>query len=84
MFVHEKFDTLYEHIPKRILPPEYGGDAESVAEIANSWKNTLIENSQWFKEDSFYKSEESKRVGKSKNADLLFGTEGSFRNLEFD
>lgn len=30
IFMHSKLDTLYEHIPREILPEEYGGDAGPV------------------------------------------------------
>lgn len=77
-------DSLYEHIPRRLLPAEYGGEAESIVEIAENWKNKLVERGQWFEEDAAFKTDETKRLGKPKNANLLFGTEGSFRSLEFD
>lgn len=45
---------------------------------------TLIERREWFIEDGLYKTDEKKRPGRPKNADALFGTDGSFRSLEFD
>lgn len=38
----------------------------------------------WYLDDQKYISNEKKRIGKSKNADLLFGIDGSFRSLEID
>lgn len=71
-------------IPKAVLPKEYGGDGESVAELTEYWKKKVISYSNWFKEDANYYSIESKRPGKPKTSDIVFGVEGSFRKLEFD
>lgn len=84
LFVHENMESLHRHIPKRLLPIEYGGEAGTVQAIADSWKTKLIANSKWFADDASYKTDESKRIGKAKNGDLLFGTDGSFRSLDFD
>lgn len=33
IFVHRDINTLYEHVPKEILPSEYGGDAGPIQDI---------------------------------------------------
>jgi len=38
----------------------------------------------WFKEQELLKADESKRPGKPKTHDDLFGLEGSFRQLVID
>jgi len=38
----------------------------------------------WFKEQELFKADESKRPGKPKTHDDLFGLEGSFRQLIID
>lgn len=75
---------MHKLVPKHLLPEEYGGNAGSLQTIIDDWKQRLINHRQWFAEDAIYKTDESKRPGKAKNADILFGTEGSFRSLEFD
>lgn len=39
---------------------------------------------QYFKEEEKYGSIESQRTGLPKNAESLFGIQGSFRQLDFD
>jgi hypothetical protein len=38
VFVHKTLDTLYEHVPKTILPRDYGGYEKSLNEL-NGRKN---------------------------------------------
>ena len=35
IFLHNNIESLYKHIPRRLLPTEYGGDAGSVQSILN-------------------------------------------------
>ncbi|KAJ8729543.1 hypothetical protein PYW08_001124 [Mythimna loreyi] len=85
LFVHNKnYDALYKYIPKEVLPAEYGGTAGTVEEITDHWRNKVKEYSSWLEEDYKYGTDESKRVGKPKTAEDMFGIEGSFRQLQVD
>ncbi|KAH9645179.1 hypothetical protein HF086_005724 [Spodoptera exigua] len=85
LFVHNKnYDELYKYIPKDVLPAEYGGNAGTVASITDYWRNKVKEYSAWLEEDNQYRSDESKRPGKPKTAEDMFGVEGSFRQLQVD
>ncbi|CAH0749101.1 unnamed protein product [Diatraea saccharalis] len=85
LYVHNKnYDELYKHIPKEILPEEYGGNAGSIESIVGYWKKKVEEYSDWLDEDLKYGTDESKRLGKPKTSEDMFGVEGSFRQLEFD
>ncbi|CAG9567045.1 unnamed protein product [Danaus chrysippus] len=85
LYVHNKnFEELYKHVPQEILPKEYGGNGGSIKEITEYWKAKVQEYSSWLEDDLKYGSDESKRVGKPRTAETLFGVEGSFRQLEFD
>lgn len=39
IYVHSTMETLYEHIPKEILPTEYGGDAGPIQAIHGNFKS---------------------------------------------
>lgn len=52
--------------------------------ISDSWVKKVEEYKDWIEEDEQFGTDESKRVGKPKNAEDLFGLEGSFRQLQFD
>lgn len=85
LYVHNKnYDELYKFIPKEVLPAEYGGTAGTVEEITEHWRNKVKEYSSWLDDDFKYGTDESKRVGKPKTAEDMFGVEGSFRQLQVD
>lgn len=52
--------------------------------IAEEWQKKLMAKRDWFIDDGKYKTDESKRLVKSKKNEELFGTVGSFRKLEVD
>ncbi|XP_028043362.1 alpha-tocopherol transfer protein-like [Bombyx mandarina] len=85
LYVHNKnYEEMYKYIPKDILPVEYGGSGGSIEEIIDYWKKKVKEYSDWLEEDDQYGTDETKRPGKPKTAEDMFGVEGSFRQLEFD
>ncbi|GBP41113.1 Alpha-tocopherol transfer protein [Eumeta japonica] len=85
LYVHNKnYDEMYKYISKDILPAEYGGDGGSIPSIIDYWKKKILEYSSWLEEDMKYGTDESRRIGKPKTAEDMFGAEGSFRQLQFD
>ncbi|XP_063529989.1 retinol-binding protein pinta-like [Cydia strobilella] len=85
LYVHNKnYEAMYEHIPKHMLTAEYGGNAGTEKDITDYWKKKVQEYSEWLEEDMQYRTNESKRAGKPKTAESMFGAEGSFRQLQFD
>ncbi|KAJ0181738.1 hypothetical protein K1T71_002460 [Dendrolimus kikuchii] len=85
LYVHNKnYDAMYQYISKDILPTEYGGNGGSINDILAYWKNKVKEYSAFLEEDMQFGTDESKRPGKPKTAEDIFGAEGSFRKLEFD
>ncbi|KPI98994.1 Alpha-tocopherol transfer protein-like [Papilio xuthus] len=84
-FIKEKIrDRLYKHVPKEMLPAEYGGNAGPMNDLHNAWVKKLAEYKDWFAEQEKYKANEALRPGKPTNYDELFGIDGSFRQLVID
>ncbi|XP_048482244.1 alpha-tocopherol transfer protein [Plutella xylostella] len=84
IFIHSDINTLYEHVPKDMLPVEYGGNAGSVDDLNEAWTKKLEEYKDWFKSEESVKANEALRPGRPTNYDELFGIEGSFRQLSID
>ncbi|CAB3231192.1 unnamed protein product [Arctia plantaginis] len=75
LYVHNKnYEALYERVPKEILPAEYGGNGGTIEEIVDYWKNKVKEYSSWLEDDWKYGTDESKRPGKPKTAEDMFGS----------
>ncbi|KAG8226436.1 hypothetical protein J437_LFUL015104 [Ladona fulva] len=85
IFIHgDNMEEIFKVIPQRILPKEYGGDGGTTEELAMEWKSKIESYRDWFMEDKNYGVDESKRPGKPKTYEDLFGMEGSFRQLSVD
>ncbi|XP_035719570.1 alpha-tocopherol transfer protein-like [Vespa mandarinia] len=84
IFMHSKLETLYEYIPKEILPIEYGGDAEPIQVVHDAWIKKLEEYGPWFAAQTSVVANESLRPGKPRTHDDIFGLDGSFRQLTID
>ncbi|KPI93908.1 Alpha-tocopherol transfer protein-like [Papilio xuthus] len=85
LYVHNKnYDEMYKYISKDILPTEYGGEGGTIKEITDYWKKKVEEYSDFLEADYQYGTDETKRRGKPKTAEDMFGLEGSFRQLQFD
>ncbi|KAK9496934.1 hypothetical protein O3M35_012883 [Rhynocoris fuscipes] len=82
--IHPDLESLHKQIPKEILPTEYGGEAGPIAAINDKWLEKMISYKEWFAEQENIKADESKRPGKPKTYDDLFGMEGSFKQLTID
>ncbi|XP_072934251.1 alpha-tocopherol transfer protein-like [Epargyreus clarus] len=84
IFIHTDINTLYEHVPKEMLPAEYGGNSGSINDINEAWVKKMEEYKDWFKAQESIKANEALRPGKPTNYDELFGIDGSFRQLSID
>ncbi|XP_063237039.1 alpha-tocopherol transfer protein-like isoform X2 [Bacillus rossius redtenbacheri] len=88
-FVHSQVETLYEHVPREILPQEYGGDAGSMKQLSDAWMQKLVDYRAWFAdEQARSKADESRRPNR-KTSRLLTelcvdDMQGSFRKLSID
>lgn len=81
---HGNIETLYEHVPKDLLPAEYGGVAGSVDEILDYWEDKLNEYRMYLTEECRFGTDEHKRAVPSELAQSHFGMTGVFKKLEFD
>lgn len=52
--------------------------------VLAQWYEKLVSYRDWFKEQESVKADESRRPGKPKTHDDLFGMEGSFKQLSID
>lgn len=82
----DDWDAMFKLIPKRLFPTDYGGDAGSIESIVEYWCKKLDSYADYFEEEELedYGTNEKKRIGRPKNAESLFGLEGSFRQLQID
>ncbi|XP_046608738.1 retinol-binding protein pinta-like [Neodiprion virginianus] len=84
--VHQKgsYESLYQVIPKSILPKDYGGDEQSMEHLDELWRQKVDEKRDWFLDQDKIVVDEKLRPGPPMNADELFGFSGSFRKLDVD
>ncbi|XP_060519007.1 retinol-binding protein pinta-like [Cylas formicarius] len=50
-------EVLAKVIPKEMLPPEYGGDGDSVEDLVDYWHEKMSHSRRWFEEDERFKAE---------------------------
>lgn len=85
IFFHgSSYEALYDHIPKTILPAEYGGNGGGTNDIIQYWENKLLSYKDHFAADDNYGIDDSKRTVKSNHVNSLSGASGSFRKLDID
>ncbi|XP_015599256.1 retinol-binding protein pinta [Cephus cinctus] len=77
-------DSLYEFVPRSVLPKDYGGEQPSMDKLSDMWREKLEEWRPWFIEQQNVHVDESRRPGPAISGDDLFGFSGSFRKLDVD
>jgi len=82
----DDMDALFRMIPQKLFPTEYGGGVGSIESIVDYWVKKIDSYADYFEEEETegYGTNEKKRVGRPKNAEAMFGLEGSFRQLNID
>ncbi|KAF5297760.1 hypothetical protein FQR65_LT09934 [Abscondita terminalis] len=84
VFYGENYSELYRTISQTYFPKEYGGSLHSISDLIEFWKNKLESNREWFMENDKYSFDSDQKLLVLKDANNMFGTEGSFRRLEVD
>ncbi|XP_031637357.1 alpha-tocopherol transfer protein-like [Contarinia nasturtii] len=85
MHLHSSLDTFVDkHVPKMILPSEYGGSAGTLKEFTEKTYKELRANPEFFVNEEKNRVDEKLRPGKPKTESDLFGTDGNFKQLQFD
>lgn len=85
MHLHTSLDTFIDkHVPKLMLPEEYGGSAGKLKDISDKAYKYVQANPQFFQEEGTKRVDEKLRPGKPKTESDLFGTDGNFKQLHFD
>lgn len=57
-FHTEGFDSLYEHVPRDILPLEYGGDAGKISDFYKEWLKIVESHREYLRNDRNWKLSE--------------------------
>ncbi|XP_063541328.1 alpha-tocopherol transfer protein-like [Cydia strobilella] len=85
LHVHNSISDFQKHVPKEVLPKEYGGDEQSVRKLADAWNDFMSneETKQRIKDLDQLVADESRRTNTKFNDEYL-GMPGSFRKLTVD
>ncbi|KAG5861197.1 Alpha-tocopherol transfer protein-like, partial [Gonioctena quinquepunctata] len=84
LFLHVQMDTVYDYVPKMILPKDYGGACESLQILHGKYKDQMYNNEELFKYQELQLVDESKRIEESVEMGNVFGMVGTFKRLELD
>ncbi|XP_037301865.1 uncharacterized protein LOC119192132 [Manduca sexta] len=84
-YVHKTIEPLYEYVARDILPSEYGGHGEALADRHMKWVQALTSKkmTEHLKEMSEAKSTQGYKM-KDTISDPDLGISGSFRSLNVD
>ncbi|KAL5289176.1 hypothetical protein ACFFRR_009390 [Megaselia abdita] len=81
---HGNLESLYEVVPRKYLPKEYGGENGTFDEVLHHWEQKLSRYKSYFEDDKLYGTNEKLRCNSNINTENILGTQGSFRKLEVD
>lgn len=74
--------TLYDFIPRELLPEELGGTVGKLKKFKDEYIEKVMQSREFFLDHNRWHVDEAKRPEKDKNKS--FGIEGSFRTLAID
>ncbi|KAJ0173063.1 hypothetical protein K1T71_011239 [Dendrolimus kikuchii] len=79
-YLHAKIEELHEHISRRVLPMEWGGEEESIDVISRKWRHRVDESRDFVRNLNELCYTTSVPIS---DADI-YGTVGAFRKLDID
>lgn len=82
--LHTDIHSLYNYIPRNILPEEYGGDAPSVLLLNEIAAGKMFEVKEQFLRTRKYPLDEYTKSLRPEINSSGFGVGGNFRQLDFD
>ncbi|XP_044738905.1 alpha-tocopherol transfer protein-like [Chrysoperla carnea] len=82
--IHKDLESLHKIIPKKILPKDYGGEADELLKIRDDWEKHIETWRPWLIKESKVRVDESKRPKESKTPNLLGSIHGTFKKLDID
>lgn len=80
---HNTLESLWEHVPRDVLPKDYGGQERHSDELCDLWVKKLLSYREYFLHTERTRSNEALRQEKRKN-NSNGSLEGSFRKLDLD
>ncbi|GJQ85285.1 hypothetical protein Trydic_g23183 [Trypoxylus dichotomus] len=81
LHTHASIDTLFDYVPKKAFPKEYGGEGGTIQEIMEKQKQEFEENAEYFQKEEMEIVNESKRIGQAKKAKETFAM-SAFDNIK--
>uniref|UniRef100_A0A1B6C799 CRAL-TRIO domain-containing protein n=1 Tax=Clastoptera arizonana TaxID=38151 RepID=A0A1B6C799_9HEMI len=85
LHLHSNQETLFKHIPKDIMPKDYGGNERPLEELNDLNLENLKLFREWFlEEEKLRRVDESKRVNKKKSDKNESNTLPTLNKLEID
>jgi len=67
LYVHQNIETLYDYVPRKLLPTEYGGDAGPIQNMIDIFETKVISCREKLLRWEHYGVDESLRVDKSRS-----------------
>lgn len=84
MIILKSLEELYQYIPQKCLPEEYGGTNGHLYECVSYMEDLLKSYRDYFEDEVNYGTVEQLRRGEIMPYEAEFGAEGSFRKLIVD
>ncbi|KAK6640584.1 hypothetical protein RUM44_012280 [Polyplax serrata] len=82
--MQDNMESFYEFIPRKSLPKDYGGEADSLQDLNEKLYQLMLNYDPFLKSMDALVVDENKRTNASPISGDLFGIQGSFRKLDLD